>query len=66
MSKRIRKKKHLMKIIGLVSHLEEEQALILTGGSCLKMKVQTITLPQVATVSQPIEVEGYLIGVIRK
>ena len=66
MSKRIRKKKHLMKVIGLVSHLEEEQALILTGGSFLKMKVQTIILPQVATVSQPIEVEGYLIGVIRK
>lgn len=66
MSKRIRKKKHLMKAIGLVSHLEEGQALILTEGDFLKMKVQTITLPQVATVSQPIEVEGYLIEVIRK
>ena len=66
MSKRIRKKKHLMKAIWLVSHLEEEQALILTEGSFLKVKVQTITLPQVATVSQPIEVEGYLIEVMRK
>ena len=66
MSKRIRKKKHLMKAIELVSHLEEGQALILTEGGFLKVKVQTITLPLVATVSQPIEVEGYLIEVIRK
>lgn len=66
MSKRIRKKKYLMKAIELVSHLEEEQALILTEEGFLKMKVQTITLPQVATVSQPIEVEGYLIEVMRK
>lgn len=66
MSKRLRKKKHLRKVIELASHLEEGQALILTERNLLRMKVQTITLPMVTTITQPLEVEGYLIEVIRK
>lgn len=66
MNKRLRKKKHLRKVIELASHLEEGQALILTERSFLKMGVQTITLPMVTTITQPLEVEGYLTEVTRK
>lgn len=66
MSKRIRKKKHLRKVIDLVSNLKEEQAIILTQGSFMKVKVQTIVLPWGDKADQFIQMNGYLIEVIRK
>lgn len=66
MNKRIRKKKDLKKAVELVSNLKEGEALVMTEERILKVRVQTITLPMVTTITQPIELEGYLSEVIKR
>lgn len=66
MNKRIRKKKDREKVLWLVSHLKEGQAVILTSGSFLKVDIRTLTVPLSTSHLQPIEIDGYLSEVIKK